>query len=98
MITRDHETQGGDVYGRLDELTAIKNDFAAEIGRQPGPGYGGGPRREQLGRDHNAVMHERGEEIARLWKEEGKDLAEISKHLDQTDPTREAQHDPEAGS
>ena len=90
-------SQDGDVYARLDELTAIRTDFDAEIRRQPGPGYGGGPRREQLGRDHDAVMQARQDEVARLWKQEGVPLDEIGRHLDQTDPVRREELGLEAG-
>jgi hypothetical protein len=82
-------------YERLDELTAIKNNFEAELGRQPGPAQGG--RREQLSRDHDDVEQARAEEVLRLKQAEGIPFDEIGRHLDQTDPTREA-HDPEAGS
>lgn len=82
------------LYARLDELTGIKNDFEAELGRQPGPGYGGAERREQLSRDWGEVDQARTDEVLRLKQEQGIPFAEISGHLDQTDPAREA---PEAG-
>ena len=95
--------QDADVYAHLDELTVIKNDFVAGIRRQPGPGYGGAERRQQLGRDHDAVMDARQDEVLRLWKQDGVELDEISRHLDQTDPVRreemglDVKADPEAG-
>jgi hypothetical protein len=96
MTTGDNNAQGVGPYGRLDELSRIKNDFEAELQRQPTPGQGGG-RREQLSRDHTDVMNARRDEVLRLMKEEGKTPDEISMHPGQTGPTREAQpSDPEA--
>jgi hypothetical protein len=83
-------------YERLDELTAIKNNFEAELGRQPGHGQGGG-RREQLSRDHSDVEQARADEVLRLKQEAGIPFDEIGRHLDQTDPARESP-DYEAGS
>ena len=81
--------------GRLDELTRIKNDFEDELRQQPTPGQGGG-RREQLSRDHSDVMQAQQDEVLRLMHG-GMTPDEISRHLDQTDPSREAQQEPEAG-
>ena len=61
----------------------------------PRPGQGGG-RREQLSDDWSKVMRARADEIRQL-RDAGKTLGEISAHLDRTDPSREAQHEPEAG-
>ena len=59
------------------------------------PGQGGG-RREQLSRDHSDVMYAQQDEVLRLMHE-GMTTGQISRHLDQTDPSREAQQEREAG-
>jgi hypothetical protein len=82
-------------YARLDELTAIKNDFEAELGRQPAPGQADG-RRDQLSRDHSDVAGAQTDEVLRLKQEQGISFAGIGAHLNEVDPTREAQA-PEAG-
>jgi hypothetical protein len=73
-------------FGRLDELTAIYNDFEDELSRQPTPGQGGG-RRPQLDEDIRRVYDARGEEVARLLQA-GHAPEELLEHVNATDRNR----------
>jgi hypothetical protein len=75
-----------DPFVRLDELTAIYNDFEDELSRQPTPGQGGG-RRQQLDQDIRRVYDARGEEIAKLL-DAGRTSEELLAHVNATDRNR----------
>ncbi|GII59399.1 hypothetical protein Pth03_77880 [Planotetraspora thailandica] len=71
-----------DKFKRLDELTAIKNDFDRELLDALNKG-----RRGKLSEDHKRVDDARHSEIVKLMKE-GHSPEELSRRLDDTDRYR----------
>jgi hypothetical protein len=75
------------IFSRLNELTAVQNDFEDEITSGDHGRSHRGERREQLQRDLHQVTEARRDEIERLAAS-GTPLAEVAAQLDRTDRNR----------